>query len=68
MDQFFSQRFCDRCRGSLKEGRTMSIFNTDCICLACKEKEMECSDYGKAVEAEQEEVRKGNYNYKGIRG
>lgn len=67
MDRFFTQRLCDRCRGSLKEGRTMSVFNTDCICLACKEKEMARSDYDEAVKAEQEEIRKGNYNFKGIK-
>ncbi len=44
------------------------MFNTDCICLACKEKEMARSDYAKAVKAEREELKKGNYNYKGIKG
>ena len=31
---------CDRCGGSLATGRTMSRFNTDCLCLkyAMKEK------------------------------
>jgi hypothetical protein len=36
------------------------------ICLACKEIEKKRSDYAKAVKAENEEVKKGNYNYKGI--
>ena len=68
MDKFFSQEFCDRCGGSLNQGRIMSMLNTDCICLACKEKEKTRSDYEEAVKAEHEEIKKGNYNYKGIKG
>lgn len=44
----------------------MSMYNEDCICLRCKERKR--SDYKEAVEAEYEEVKKGNYNYKGIKG
>ena len=68
MDKFFSQSFCDRCGGSLDQGRIMSMLNTDCICLACKEKEKASSDYEEASKAELEEIKKGNYNYKGIKG
>lgn len=68
MDKFFSQSSCDRCGGSLEQGRIMSMLNTDCICLACKEKEKARSDYEEAVKAEHEEIKKGNYNYKGIKG
>ena len=68
MDKFFSQKYCDRCGGSLDQGRIMSMLNTDCICLACKEKEKTRSDYEDAVKAEHEEIKKGNYNYKGIKG
>lgn len=68
MDRFFTQKTCDRCGGSLKEGRIMSMYNTDCICIKCKEKEMKQSDYKKASDAEYEEVKRGNYNYKGIKG
>ena len=39
MDWFFTQNTCDRCGGSLSGGRIMSMLNTDCLCLACKEKE-----------------------------
>lgn len=67
-DKFFTQTRCDRCKGSLKGGRIMSMFNEECICMACKEKEMKRSDYKKAVEADHEEIKKGNYNYKGIEG
>ncbi len=45
----------------------MSMYNTDCLCLACKEKETKRSNYGKAVKADHEEIKKGNYNYKGLK-
>lgn len=67
MDKFFTQKSCDRCGGSLEKGRIMSMFNEDCICLTCKEKETKEADYKEAVEAEQEEIKRGNYNYKGIK-
>ncbi|MBR5355639.1 MAG: gamma-glutamylcyclotransferase [Lachnospiraceae bacterium] len=66
MDKFFYQEHCDRCGGSLEKGRTMSMFNTDCICMNCKRKERERPDYAKAVEADIAEVRRGNYNFAGI--
>ncbi len=68
MDKFFTQETCDRCGGSLKDGRIMSAYNEECLCLGCKEKETKQSDYKEAVEAEHEEIKKGNYNYKGIKG
>lgn len=66
MDRFFMQKYCDRCGGSLESGRTMSMYNTDCICMECKRKERQRSDYNKAVEADHEQIRAGNYNFKGI--
>ena len=68
MDRFFTQTRCDRCGGSLVEGRILSMFNTECICLACKEKEKARADYQAAVKAEHDEVKKGNTNFKGIKG
>lgn len=68
MDTFFSQLHCDRCGGSLKDGRIMSMYNTECLCMACKEKETKLPDYHEALEAEHAEIKKGNYNYKGIKG
>lgn len=68
MDRFFTQKHCDRCHGSLEAGRIMSMYNTECICLTCKEKEMARDDYSKAVETEHQEIKKGNLNYKGIKG
>lgn len=66
MDRFFTQKVCNRCHGSLEKGRIMSMYNTDCICLECKKKEMQRNDYGAASRAEREQVARGNYNYGGI--
>ncbi len=65
MDKFLTQNECDRCKGPLTV-RIMSRLNTDCICLACAEKEKEHPLYKEAVEAERQEVLKGNYNYPGL--
>ena len=32
-DEFFTKTVCDRCGKPLAGGRTMSIFNTDTICM-----------------------------------
>ena len=66
MDKFFTQTTFDRCGGDLKGGRIMSMYNTQCICMECKRKEQERPDYRKAVEADHAEIRRGNYNFKGI--
>ena len=63
---FFKKTRCDRCHGSLDGGRIMSMYNQDCICMTCKEKEQQRADYRKAVEADHAEIRKGNYNFQGI--
>lgn len=67
MDGFLTQKKCDRCGADLKDGRTMSMFNEDCICKDCKNREMDDKDYKKAQDKEIEQVRKGDLNYKGIR-
>ena len=66
MDRFFSQKYCDRCGGSLASGRTMSMYNDDCICMECKRKETQRADYKDAQDAEIKAVRSGNYNFAGI--
>lgn len=68
MDKFFTQKYCDRCGRDLGHGRIMSMFNEDCICLECSEKEKTDKDYKKAVDADIEQIKQGNYNFKGIRG
>ena len=66
MDRFFTQNYCDRCGNSLEGGRTMSMFNENCICMECARKERQKDNYKEAVEADHAEIRKGNYNFKGI--
>ena len=66
MDKFFMQKYCDRCGRDLKNGRIMSMFNEDCICMECKDQERRHKDYKLAADAELEEVKKGNFNFKGI--
>ena len=65
-DEFFTKKKCDRCGGSLDGGRTMSRFDTACLCLRCAEAERKHPDYRNAVEAELAENRRGNRNFKGI--
>ena len=65
-DDFFTKTKCDRCHGDFNGCRTMSMFNTQVICMTCKEKEQQRADYHKAVEADHAEIRKGNYNFQGI--
>ncbi len=56
---------CDRC-GKETNTRIMSVFNTQMICLKCKEEEKQYPDYNVAVKAEVDEVGKGNVNYDGL--
>ena len=56
---------CDRCGESTNGVTTMSVFNEDVICMDCKKEEKSDPEYVAAVEAENEEIRKGNTNYKG---
>lgn len=66
MDTFYTQQKCDRCGGSLAAGRTMSMYNRDCICMKCKQAETQRADYRDAVAADHEAIRQGNYNFEGI--
>lgn len=66
MSKFFTQSICDRCGGSLQAGRTMSMYNTDCICLKCKREEVKRPDYEKARQAEADAVANGDRNFPGI--
>lgn len=56
---------CDRC-GETSNQFQCSIFNEEMICPTCFESEKDEPDYTLAKERESEEVRKGNYNYKGL--
>ena len=59
-------RKCDRC-GKQASVMGMSWLNDEECCKDCLEKEKDEPDYILAKEIEQEEVKKGNYNYKVIR-
>ena len=63
---FYSQDKCDRCGGSLSEGRILSMFNMDCICPVCKRDEMKRADYKKANDADIAAIKAGNFNFAGI--
>ncbi len=65
-DPFFTKTTCDRCGRSLSGGRIMSMYNTDVICMDCKEKERNRSDYRQAADAEHAAVLSGNRNFTGI--
>lgn len=66
-DPFFNKTNCDCCHTSLEgKARIMSMYNDDCLCPDCKEEEKKRPDYQKAVDAENAEIKKGNYNFPGI--
>lgn len=56
---------CQRC-GKQGCAVTMSIFDTEMICLECEKKEKKHPEYEKAKSAELKEVQRGNYNFRGI--
>ena len=56
---------CERC-GKYMKVHTVSMFNLQKICMECKEEEKKHPRYKEAVEAERAEIKKGNFNFKGI--
>ena len=44
----------------------MSMYNTQLLCMDCKDKECKRADYREAVEADLAEVKRGNYRFEGI--
>ena len=56
---------CDRCHKDT-DTWTMSMFNTQTICMECKEKERRSPRYKEALEAERVAVKAGNRNFPGI--
>jgi len=56
---------CERCGGDAGS-TTMSIFNTEHICIECEGIEGAHPKYKRAVKIEEAEVRAKNYNYAGI--
>lgn len=57
---------CERCHKPTNGRTTMSMYNEEIICMGCKDKERQRPDYNDAVEADNAEIRRGNYNFKGI--
>lgn len=56
---------CQRC-GKKTSSHTMSWFNTQLICLECSDKERQHPEFFRAVEADHEAMRRGDYNFPGI--
>lgn len=56
---------CERCR-NLVHATTMSMFNTDIICMPCKALERAHPDYENARDAETDAIRAGDYNFPGV--
>lgn len=56
---------CARCKKEVTSF-IMSMFNTDVICLECKDKETKHPRYKEAQEAERKAVLNGNFNFPGI--
>lgn len=56
---------CDRCRQE-SIAHTMSMFNTEMICMKCKKKEQAHPLYEQARDAEAAAVANGNLNYRGV--
>lgn len=57
-----------RCARCSKEttATIMSMYNTDIICMDCKDEETQRPDYKEACEAERKAVQSGNNNFKGV--
>ena len=56
---------CDRC-GKQTQISIMSMFNTQVICMACKDAEEKDPRYKEARDADEAAIRSGNYNFPGI--
>ena len=56
---------CERCNQKT-DLHTMSFFNTQDICMTCVEKEKQHPKYAEAVQADVDEIKKGNMNFEGI--
>lgn len=57
---------CERCKNPTNGTTIMSMFNTQVICMPCKEEEKENPRYMEAVEADRKAIVKGDYNFRGI--
>lgn len=66
-NDFYSKMTCDRCGSSLRDGRTMSMFNTDCICMKCKYEEMKSDKYNEVIQSNlKNKVEVIDYDFEGV--
>jgi len=56
---------CDRC-GKPTIATIMSMFNTQTICMACKDAERQDPRYAEARAAVEAAIRRGDFNFPGI--
>ena len=56
---------CDRCKRETNEV-DLSMFNTEDICIVCRNREQRHKDYGKALDAGIEAMANGNFYFDGI--
>ena len=56
---------CERCN-KVTDITIVSMFNTQTICMDCSTEEEKRPDYADAKKADEEAIRTGNYNFKGI--
>lgn len=66
-NRFFKATRCDRCSTDIaRSGYTMSKFNTETICFACKDEEKLAPGYRAADDTETKAVLAGDYNFRGV--
>lgn len=56
---------CERCKAETSI-TTMSMFNTQTICMECKDAEAKRPDYKAARGADEAAIRRGDFNFPGI--
>lgn len=56
---------CHRCHQETN-GHIMSMFNEQLICFDCSDKERKRDDFKAARKADEDAIRRGNFNFKGI--
>ena len=57
---------CQRCYEPTNGITTMSAFSEEIICMTCKDNERKHPKHKEAVDADIEQIKQGNYNFKGI--
>jgi len=57
---------CQRCGKENPLYTIMSMFNTQIICDECKDKEEKDPMYEKARKADEDAIKNGDFNFKGI--